>query len=162
MTHFYTQFEGTLNSILRTHPVVPPVQLGYGDIHPTDTAEERVFAVFNGFGSAIILGYVIGRVTNLIFVRSTRNAAFRERFDVLQHYIVEEDLPLGLASQMLQLLTRKWEKELLKYTNESLLEDIPVSHVITIIIIIIMSCWPHVLREAHVPPLVAPSCRATS
>ena len=102
-------------------------QLGYGDIHPTDTAEERIFAVLNGFGSAIVLGYVIGRVTNLIFVRNSRNASLRERFDVLQHYIVEEDLPSGLALQMVQLLTRKWEKELLKYTNESLMDDLPVS-----------------------------------
>lgn len=64
-------------------PVTASKQVGYGDLHPAGTVPERLWAIFNGACAAVCLGYVVGKITSLVFARSERRTQLRERFDVL-------------------------------------------------------------------------------
>ncbi|GAQ78956.1 Voltage-gated shaker-like K+ channel subunit beta [Klebsormidium nitens] len=105
--------------------VVSFASVGYGDLHPSGAAPERIWAIFNGAISAICLGYVVGKITSLVFTRSERRMQLRERFDVLHRVVEREKLPEMLAVRMTQQLATIWESKIYRYNEEEMFNELP-------------------------------------
>jgi hypothetical protein len=63
------------------------MQVGYGDIYPSTTRVERIFATFYLLVNAIFLGYVGGNIAALLILRGQRTSVRREKFATLHTYI---------------------------------------------------------------------------
>lgn len=63
------------------------MQVGYGDIYPSTTRVERIFATFYMLVNAIFLGYVGGNIAALLILRGQRTSVRREKFATLHTYV---------------------------------------------------------------------------
>eukprot|EP00898_Chlorokybus_atmophyticus_P008594 jgi/Chlat1/8736/Chrsp9S08579 len=103
--------------------VVTFASVGYGDISASNLLVERVYVTIQIFLGALVLGYVIGTITSLLYNRSRKHDQLRDR--MLTLYIEREKIPEWLARRMVTVFSQAWKSQLGKFTDYDLQNSMP-------------------------------------
>ncbi|GAQ90104.1 K+-channel ERG and related proteins [Klebsormidium nitens] len=104
--------------------VITVTSVGYGDIYPSTTRAERIFATLFITVVAIFLGYVGGNIAALLILRGQRQSVRREKFSTLHAFIDKEDIPDWLATRITVHMTRQWNLQAADFDEEQMLQDL--------------------------------------
>ena len=85
--------------------VMTLTSVGYGDIGPTNTAEQYIVTLLM-MVDAVLWGYVIGSFCGVITTMNPENTAFRNMYDDLNRFIEQKNLPGDIALKLREYFLR--------------------------------------------------------
>ncbi len=96
--------------------------VGYGDIHPTNSAE-RFYAVMTQVSGAMVFGYIIGTISFLAEVANPRATALKKRTDELKDWMSARHLTISLRRRIRSHMKYVWAFRSL-YNEVNILENL--------------------------------------
>ncbi|TNV87308.1 hypothetical protein FGO68_gene14185 [Halteria grandinella] len=82
--------------------------VGYGDFHPTTTAERVVVMVCMLVQSGMF-AYIIGDISRMVSNFNLLATHFKERMNYVEKFLREKDIPINLRQQVKRYLEYNWE-----------------------------------------------------
>ncbi|GAQ79653.1 K+-channel ERG and related proteins [Klebsormidium nitens] len=97
--------------------------VGYGDIHAGITIPDRAFMTVADLFGALLMAYIVGKISSIIIMKRDRRYALRERFATLHTYVAREQLPEWLSTRLMVHLSRQWSSQIIEFSEVELIKD---------------------------------------
>jgi hypothetical protein len=99
--------------------------VGFGDIHATTTVEKG-FSVFSQMFGGFVFGYLLNNTSELLTNKKYAQTKFKTYRDIINDYMVTEDIPAPLRMRIMQFIEKRYSKPRM-YDEAYLFGELPPS-----------------------------------